>query len=363
MKKKYMTLAWVLTTALWAGGCSEEEEAGRHFASDHPVVFTTEVTTDGGVRGVLVNDFPDGAQVGLYGYCCDENGGYGTWTWDNKKTHCLPDKNLFDDTPMSLSGGIWNYDGLKYWYAAKDYNYSFFAYYPYQGQGIEVQTSTGSWSPQPIGDPVLAYTMPFEDGRRPSVDTELSQDNVLDVLYANRIDWRNLSDTPVPLTFAHLMTGLEFEVENYGGAPVHINNLRIQGKFHRVASVTLAKQPVVEVSDTYTGHFPVISQETTFPESTTPQKVNGSDGKPVELMLLADYDVNSIGQDIEVSISYYLGTGIYTNEVIPVPVDVMTFNPGVKNIVRLEFLGDHLMLSFLPGDSWTLGGDDEIIFD
>lgn len=356
MRKKYITLSWILSAALWTGGCSnEEEQADGRLLSNSPVTFFTEVTTDGATRGTLINDFPSGAGVGLYGYCCDENGQYGRNDWAHKKAFCTPDENLFNDTPMTFDGAVWDYAGLKSWYADPEYYYAFFAYYPYSGAGIAVQTENSGG--QPIGDPILTYTMPFNQGGQTT--TERSQDGILDVLYASRIDWQNTSGAPVPLSFAHLMTGLEFEVENYGGAPVRINDLRIQGTFHHSASVQLSD---ITTSGTYSGYFPIIQGRTeTYEEATTPHKVNDADGKLVELMLLADYDNNTIGQNIEVSVSYDLGTGSYTNEVISLPA--MTFQPGVKNIIRLEFIGSHVVLSCMPGNNWTLGGDDEIIFD
>ena len=372
IKNSYLTFACAFVMLLWSGGCTEEDDI-IHSTSEHPMVFITEVTTDGGARGTLINDFPIDAQVGLFGYCCDENGDYGSFDWEGKKTHCLPDENLFNDTPMTNSGrGIWNYGTLKYWYDEADYKYTFFAYYPYKGTGIEVETSTLlNREPIPLsdGNPILKYTMPFNN--RNNITTELNQDDVLDVLYAGRIDWQNTNNQPVPLTFAHLMTGLEFEVDNYADADVTISELKLQGTFHRTAAVTLNEASVanngnyrdnISISDTYSGYFPIISASTTYDNRSNPHKVNDASNNLVELMLLADYANHTIGSNVELQISYIIGTGLHQEETLQLPAD-MIFYPGVKNILRLEFLGDHLMLSFIPGSTWTLGGDDEIIFE
>lgn len=362
MRKKYAAWAWMCLTALWAGGCTEAEHGGGQAQSNHPVVFITGVTTDGTTRGELINDFPDGAAVGLYGYCCLENGDYGRIDWNAKKAHLTtPDKNLFDNTSMTLSGNVWTYeDGLRYWYADKEYLYAFFAYYPHDAQ--DSWDARIQWEKSSAGDPVLTYTMPFSAGG--NTTDELSQENVQDVLYASSIDWKNVSNTPVTLNFQHLMTGLEFEIENHTEADVYIEKMSLQGEFRRSASVTLPGT-VKAGSDTYSGQFPVITGQTVYDnkEENQPQKVKDGEDNLVELMLLADYEQESIGENIQVSISYGLGSANYTSKTFAVPVSEMDFEPGVKNIIRLTFIGNHIILSFQPGSAWTLGGDDDIVFE
>ena len=369
MRKKIVNILAVATVILLFDACDESGIPSLgHELSDYPVVFTSGIGTDVSVtRSSLVNEFPENAQVGMYMYCLAQNGQAGNSPWETKKLNSLPDSK-FDNVPLTYASGVWTYSPLTYWYEEADYLYSFFAYYPYDvgvennsGAGIRVLTEQNG---SPIGDPVLTYTLPFSNGTE---STERDMNEVTDVLYSNKIDHLN-TGIPVDMTFYHLLTGLEFEVDNYNeSATVTITGLRLKGTFHR--SVSLSLNEPITASGQYSGYFSIIagghSQE--FPANTSQQTVMIDGGsEPAELMLVADYEDNTItgGRTggCSIDISYSINGNSYTRNDLAVPVDQMTFRPGVKNIISLEFLGNNLALDFRAGDHWIIGGDDEIIF-
>lgn len=370
MKIKQLFILLAVGGAFLCSACqSDSLPALPNEDSDNPIVFMNDVDVDVNVtRSDLINQFPEGSEVGMYMYCMAQDERGGSTPWANKKFNCLPDKD-FDNKQLIYSGGIWSYDNLQYWYEANDYLYTFFAYYPYSanadgnntGKGIRI---TANKEGNFVGDPALSYTAPFEGGTADGtfLDSHLLQD----VLYGNSIDRLN-NGTPVEIHFSHLLTGLEFEVDNYNEvSSVTISSLRLKGTFHR--TVTTSLNTLIEASGEYSGYFSLISDghSQTFAANNTQQKVNWDGGdEPAEMLLIGDIAQNSInpaGKSCYIVVAYKIGDGSTTEQTLEVPTGDMTFRPGIKNIISLRFLGSRLVLDFRTGDHWTLGGDDDIIF-
>lgn len=352
-------------TACLCSAC-QHNEISLYSDSEYPIVFMSEVDVETNTRSNFISQFPEGAQVGMYMFCLAENGQGGTTPWNGKKMNCLPDKG-FENKALTYNNGVWSYDDLQYWYEQADYLYSFFAYYPYtanaatnENAGIRVIANTQD---NYVGDPTLSYTMPFSGG---SVDaTLLEASRVVDVVYGTSIDRMN-NGTPVEIYFSHLLSGLEFKVDNFNEtSSVTITSLKLKGTFYR--TVTTRLNELIKGSGTYSGYFSLISENSqVFTPNTTQQQVMQNGGEnPAELLLISDIASNSItpeGESCYIDITYKVGEGTAITTTVPVPTDEMDFQPGTKNIISLQFLGSQFMLDFRTGDHWTLGGDDDIIF-
>ena len=362
--KKQLYITSFLTACL-CSAC-QHNEISLYSDSEYPIVFMSEVDVETNTRSNFISQFPEGAQVGMYMFCLAENGQGGTTPWNGKKMNCLPDKD-FENKALTYNNGVWSYDNLQYWYEQADYLYSFFAYYPYtanaatnQNAGIRVIANTQS---NYVGDPTLSYTMPFSGG---SVDgTRLEASQVQDVVYGTNIDRIN-NGTPVEIHFSHLLSGLEFRVDNYNEtSSVTITSLKLKGTFYRTVTTRLSE--LIKGSEAYSGYFSLISgtSQVFTPNSTQQQVMQDGGENPAELLLICDIASNSInpeGAACQIDITYKVGEGSDMTATMTVPTDEMSFQPGVKNIISLQFLGSQFMLDFRTGDHWTLGGDDDIIF-
>lgn len=103
-------------------------------------------------------------------------------------------KPYFLDEKVTESGNVWTTDPLRYWPGAS-YKMHFFAYAPYNSQGVIITTTTTN------NTPVLNYSVP----------DEVTEQQDLVVATADVVGNHNQS---VPLEFKHILTAVQVKTKD-----------------------------------------------------------------------------------------------------------------------------------------------------
>lgn len=350
--------------------------------------------------------FEDGDAFGVLGYCVPytvgtstPNYGSGGASWSNKKKQCPPDVFYKQKVLINANGCIYDYTGgngnnPKYWYRdgydtkggsnpditnTSGYNYSFIAYYPYEGAfTIEEPVNEST-----AGAPVLTFIMPQEGN---SLDTPLDHnktpDAMLSVLY-NRLQ----SDGNLNFNFSHVLTGLGFEVNNFSNYDLRVHSIFLKGAFYKTVKVDLRGDKVVYSfpNDRYVGTYTIFNAETMGGDLVLSAPAEGetvtSSPSPVgpirdelegrnEHLLLISGTGYSFGEDVEVYIKYTFN-GESKEQHYSRP-STFTPRPGVKYTAQLNFVGDAFVLQFVTDNDEQWGNgmaddgneeNDDIIFE
>lgn len=187
--------------------------------------FSTEVSS----RAQLVTDMKD-KSFGVLGYKYSA-----TTNWATAKPVTAPMSDFYNLEVSCASNGNCAYDAfpaddskdLKEW---EESNYSFFAYYPKDGTGIDLSEKTAT------NTPTLTYTYPWLNGsgkdwlksEHTTVDTQgkdVKLNNVVrlyhkdvpvyDLMTAEAVDVNGRGSGKVGLDFKHRMFALEILANNY----------------------------------------------------------------------------------------------------------------------------------------------------
>lgn len=366
MKKKQ--LAYLLLAGLLAASCQQEELPGGGELSDSAIIFTSDYAVS---RSIAKTTFSQGDKVGVLGYCLDENERYGESDWNTKKLFVKPD--VFYNQELTFDGtGLWGYSynnqGLRKWYDNPKYQYSFFAYYPYAkvdkdneykgtikiGENEKNMGTIQLSSADAVSDPVLTYTMPHSGSR--STD-ELDRTQTPDLMVAYNID-RTSGEGPVKMDFRHLLCGMEFEVNNFTEQDVVISKLQFSSSnFYKTIKVTGQNQGT-EVSDKYSGTFTVIADTDITCPPNGKKRIVDAEGKSIDLLLIANENGN-ITQSGSTPSLYVTFDG----KLRTFTLSGLKFQPGVKNVFTINFIGNDVVLEMRATDNWENGGDSDITFE
>lgn len=389
---------------LFLAGCSKEKGSEPAFGDGYihfgvPAVTVETRATEGFIDGKL----PDGASFGVLGYCLAYNPGTttynansGTSLWRIKSELCPP--SVFYKQEVTMDGDYATYDNPKRWYTdglnadlgnielvnTRDYRYTFFAYYPFDG-GFNIIPADAATA----GTPVITYSMPYDEdedeGEVLDFDT-LTPDPMLAVTYNVQRDRRM-----VDFNFFHITTGLGFQVNNYsqvgetvedegdGGVDLVIYSIKLTGTFFRSVTANMA-EAAVDISydreDTYAATYVLYEKE----EGTlVPWQQDGSEGsislEPEKYVrLLSGDEKNGIfgpKNDIQVLVDYQLGGNGRKVERIDRPASFVP-SPGTRYTAQLNWVNNAFVLIMQPdnGDLWEDGeaadekeDNDDVIFE
>lgn len=350
--------------------------------------------------------FERGDAFGVFGYCVpytvgttNPSYGSGSASWSSKKGQCPPDifykqKVVVDESGCTYdrTGGTSN--NPKYWYRdgydtngganpaitnTSGYNYSFIAYYPYEGAFTTVSPANASTA----GAPVLTFTMPQTGS---DMNTSLKHtdtpDAMLSVLY-NRLQ----TDGNLAFNFSHVLTGLGFEVNNFSNYDLFIHSVSLKGTFYKEVQIDFRGEKVLYSfpEARYTGTYTIFDAESMggdleLPAPAVGETVTSSpspigpirdeeEGKNEHLLLISGTDY-SFGENVEVYINYtFNGEKKEAHYGRPT---TFTPRPGVKYTAQLNFVGDAFVLQFVVDndEQWGDGtaddgdeGNDDIIFE
>lgn len=338
------------------------------------IVFTTPYSS----RSAVYTAWEEGDRIGVMGYCDGYNGGQEIYAdlWDAKKDFVTPD--IFYNQPLTYEGnGNWTYDwdnqGLHPWLGVGKENakYTFIAYFPYTDDGIIGNgEGTFSFSGQDFkGEPTFKFTMPHTGS---DSDTDLRLE-VADVMMATRKD-HTKADGTVGLNFEHMLTAMEFEVNNYNlDKSVTINKIAVKGSgFYKEFTVKGVNIEDYSVADaTYMGAFNVQSEPITLEMAKgnmetgeivpTTTKISNADGSPLDLLFIVDQNHKIFSENGECSVVVTTVNG--TTRSLSLKEGNVTFTRGVKNIFSINYVGNDFLLQVRADENWEIGGDDNIYFD
>ena len=372
--RRYPFILSLVIGALLASACSDDEIAGLPTFADTAIEFgAPSVGVEVGTRGP-VNQLPDGASFGVFGYCLAQtspsdqtlNTASGNQVWDYKKQLCRPE--VFYNQQVTYNQGVCTYTPPEQWYAPTDYNYSFFAYYPY-GNTFQGNTFfTTSTTATTLGAPKVEFSIPFD-----STDetTPLDDSKVPDAMVAQSIDvTRNTGQ--VQLNFLHILTGLNFQVNNYNvdengnpGNPVTIHSLKLRGKFYKSVQINF-DQGYDFPDETFHGTYTILD------DSDKDVTVNGleSVSKIGDKTLLLVSNLNKTSTDdgylgqLSLDIVYSFGDSQRRSRSFPRPENFLP-SGGTIYTAQLNFIGDSFVLNFIVDNNqqWEDGGDSDITFE
>lgn len=206
--KRYKIFSLIAASALLFASC-EQEPQPTYPNGELPIFngymqFSTEVST----RSDLATNMR-GREFGVLGYSYSY-----TTNWETAKSLATPD--IFYDQKVSCNdNGICSYDidnnadngnQLKPWDATKWY--TFFAYYPFGGEGLSLSDATATSTPS------LTYEYPWLADAIDGVDINVARNNqMFDLMTAEATDVDGSGN--VNLNFKHRLFAIEVLANNY----------------------------------------------------------------------------------------------------------------------------------------------------
>ena len=373
MKNKI--LLWIVTTALCYLSC-EKEESDLTLSNDYIRFSVAKLTVEPGTRSTFHNTFPTNGTFGVMGYCVPFMREYDKWDWasgiigwGNKKVNAHPD--VFYKQEVTYSGGGCTYKPLQRWYTPTDYLYSFFAYYP-------KENFTVLSAQDDFGAPSVKFSIPFDGTTANDTTKVLDYDKVPDAMAAQEIDITKGSGI-VTLNFMHLMSGLNFQVNNYNaaedengnlaaGKPVTIHSLKLRGKFYKSVDIYFDNRYDYP-DEVFYGTYELLGDsdddDVTVEALTSYERIGDK-----TLLLVSNLNKTGIEDgylgDLKLVIEYTFGEPGNTGRKIQYISRPDNFQPsgGTIYTAQLNFIGDAFVLNFIvDNDSrWEDGGDSEITF-
>ena len=330
--------------------CTTEDIDSYPQLSSDPIQFCT---TGLSVQSRSIKQqLSNGDQFGVLGYCAPLtapnsttlNYGAANQPWDTKKSLCTP--YLFYKQKVSCSdNGNTTYDPIKPWYSSADYTYAFFAYYPYNNCFAVSGESE-------LGAPTFTFTMPTgSEGKHDAMiafDTQVTR-----------------GDGVVDLSFVHLLTGLNVQINNYNspdgetpGDNLVVHSLALEGTFNKKITIDFDTEARTYPNETYNKEFMLIGSDKTI-EGLTSCNLLDDDVDPILLIT----NNGDLGENIKIRIGYTFGnTNCEDNPKEFLLPDSFHPMPGTIYTVHLNFIGGAFVLQFVAESTWEDGCNSDITF-
>lgn len=408
------SILYALFLGIAATACTESEGIKPEYDDSSFINFSVPAqvkSSDGAgeTKSVLLDALPVGSSFGVLGYCVPyklgttttPNYNAGSDIWSLKRNLCPPDVFFKQKVTVGTNGctyvrprGTGNNDP-KYWYKkgydtnnnsngsipdAENYNYNFFAYYPYEGC-FTVDAPAAEGAP---GAPVFTFTMPQEgDSETTELRHDITPDAMLAVLYNQTKD-----NGSVRFTFSHVLTALGFEVNNFSEYDLTIHSIKLEGSFYKTINIDLTGDKVnfSFPEDYYKGKYTIFdgtameggdlsllapTNGSTVTSSLSPIGPNSGDDINKNFVMLISGTETSFGKkDVKVVIDYTFKNGrVQDNLTRP---GTFTPQPGKRYIAQLNFVGDAFVINFVVDNNgeWENGagddgntGNDDIVFE
>lgn len=362
----------VLAFALAMTACSKDDFQIEK--SDEFIEFgLSKVELNNESRGSTpIEELPDGSSFGVFGYCLaqkapDDNTpveSSGALPWENKKNLIKP--TLFYQKEVTYSGGGCSYEKPVPWYKPADYQYAFFAYYPFAPEsGFSMISNENTF-----GAPSIKFTMPV--GNANSTEYDLDQHEIPDAMVAQEIDVQRGSGV-VPLQFYHILAGLNFQVNNYNKDPedpgtgmnVTIHSLKLQGEFYKSIIINFDKGYDYPSNETYKGTYSLVKSD-----KEVEVEAGASVSEVGDRTLLLVSNISQTGKEngyfgkLDLVIEYTFGNGERNTQTFQRPENFMPAG-GTVYTAQLNFVGNAFVLNFVVDNNyqWEDGGDSDISFE
>lgn len=317
---------------------------------------------------LLYNTLPENSSFGVVGYCVpyvlgsttlNYSGASGLWSSKVQNSH--PD--IFYNQKVDYANGTCTYDSnsgvsgnqVKGWVTPPSgdnsdpskYTYTFFAYYPYQSGS----NNSSGWSvtsgSSALGAPTLRFIMPFTSS---SASTRLDDSLIPDAMVASTYD-RLRADGAVPVTFAHILTGVNIKVANFDDRQISINSITLSGTFNKQVTFNFNNN-AAQYTGTYSGTFSFTESGSTY-TADAGASINLNNGKSI--LLLSNLD-SKLGNNIKLNISYSVGGINAPDVVIDIPTE-FKFAQGTNYTFTLNFVNGAITLLTESELQWEDGGD------
>lgn len=397
----YLRISTVMVIGLLSlSACQQEEFTLPDFDAGERILFATpSLTVETRGTGELKDALTAGDEFGVFGYCIpyqvgsssklDYNGAASPWS--TKRNYCSPSVFYKQKVIVGSNGCIYDRNGgtendPKYWYRdgfetdgttsnpsitnADEYQYSFFAYYPYDD---EYWTVDAPGDASEAGAPKVTFTMPQAGGTdfSTALEQSLTPDAMLAVLY-NRMK----GDGNLKFNFSHVLTGLRFMVNNYSERDLRIYAIKLQGKFFKKVTVDFTNTVVAYSfpTDRYIGTY-TLYESTDGLRLDAPAEgqagTSSDDYLEKEYLMLISGEGSYFGENVQVVIDYRFGDAERKSQPISRP-GTFTPVPGVKYTAQLNFVGGAFVLQFIVdnNEQWEDGeaddgaeDNDDVIFE
>ena len=330
------------------------------------------IEVDAEARSGPLNQLEEGTSFGVLGYCIPQTSpsdqtpdeSRGGVALDLKKSLCAP--SLFYKQEVTYSGGGCTYKPLQRWYTPTDYLYSFFAYYPFGDTYFAVTTRETT-----LGAPRVKFSIPVTNT---AADAEVELPDVPDAMVAQEIDVAK-GDGVVTLDFYHILTGLNFQVNNYNvredengnqvaGEPVIIHSLKLKGKFYKSVEINF-DEGYDYPDETYWGTYTIVPDSSNI-EIGGLESVSQIGGKT--LLLVSNLNKTDIQDgylgDLDLEINYSFGESRNVTRTFGRPENFLPAG-GTVYTAQLNFIGNSFVLNFIVDNNsqWEDGADSDITFE
>ena len=408
MKNGFRYALYLASCLLCGTSCQQEEPeiilSPTEYISFGMPSVTLETVTKAATDGFLDELPTDGsASFGVLGYCLAYNPGVtqvynpnsGTSMWNLKRDLCPPSVFYKKQVKVQTNGAC-VYETPKKWYTdglntelggitlseTDEFRYSFFAYYPYEGNFFDITPGDAVTA----GAPIATFHLPWQGG---TVDDDRPVSGVPDAMLAIETNVQRGSRT-VDFNFNHILTGLGFQVNNYSqvgetveedsdkGVDLRIFSIKLKGTFYRSVKVDMTQaQATITYSadDTYSGTFTVFQSDDLANGTLIPWQQDGSQGsismKPTTYLRLLPGNDEAQGyfgpkpsgegeMNPYLEVDYQLGNNARKTEKLERPGD---FNPrsGVRYTAQINWVNDAFVLIMQPdnGGIWEDGEADD----
>ena len=377
MNKRLYHIGIIGTLALALAACSRTESVLPSAAEDYIRFGLPGMSVDVEAKSALVNsELPEGSQFGVLGYCLAQtapddttlNSSSGSVSWDTKKELCRP--HLFYKKTVTYSGGACTYADPVPWFEPANYQYTFFAYYPYENSynGTDSYFTVESGQGD-LGSPSVKFSMPFNGG---DTLTPLDDSRVPDAMVAMAEDVTRGTNGMVELNFRHILTGLNFQINNYNedpqnpetGKTLTIHSLKLRGRFYKSFEMKYDNGWGSPENELYSGTYTLI------PDNSDIQIEPHSEGKLTDKTLLLVSGQNHKGSEtgylgpyVKLEIKYTFGDSGEKTQWFTRPNNFLPA-AGTVYTSQLNFIGDAFVLNIIVDNNyqWEDGGDSEIVF-
>lgn len=447
MQTPFKYLLGVAALPLLLASCSKDEldmdaaqpDAARYITFGAPG-FTVETDMTRAATDGFLDAFPEGGSFGVLGYCLPRSPmnnsviqyQSGSAVWGSKNNNAVPD--VLCKRKVTYQNGTCTYTDPRRWYTdgdaqgqvegaqtgdvmtgTDDYSYTFFAYYPYDGESAGTGGPAADSGYEPftfekpkaeneatvnaatdMGAPIMSFHMPFTaysgSGTEESTyNTSLNPDKVPDPLVAYRPNVTR-SDGRVQFAFSHVLTGLGFRVNNYSqtseeggtagetitGQDLYIYSIKLKGSFYRSVRMDFSNAGMnvsYTADDYYRGTYTLY--EATGDEATTGHKVtyDATDGEntfaPTRYLRLLsgngtlgyfgpvtrlDEKDNTVS-DVVIEIRYKFGDDEEIQTRSFNRPGTFTPRSGMRYTAQLNWVGNAFVVVVTPdnGDNWNDG--------
>lgn len=367
MKSYYIP---VLAFALAMTACSKDDLQIEK-SEDFIEFGITGAELEGSSRGSTpVDVLPERSSFGVFGYCLAQKApddttkveASGALPWENKKNLIKP--TLFYQKEVTYSANGCSYTDPKPWYKPADYQYAFFAYYPFDpASGFSMISNENTF-----GAPSIKFTMPVGDAAV-TEEYDLDQHEIPDAMVAQEIDVTRGSGI-VPLQFYHILAGLNFQINNYNkdpedlgtGIELIVHSVKLKGTFYKSIVINFDKGYDYPSDETYQGTYSLVTSDLSVPAGTSVSEIGDR-----TLLLVSNISQTGVENgyfgNIEVEISYTFGDKTDTKS-FSRPENFMPAG-GTIYTAQLNFIGNAFVLNFIVDNDyqWEDGGDSDITFE